>query len=219
MLFKISNVFLPSPLFDIIWHINTSIILISEAPPTIWRFLPLLDPQVEVTFDCIPTSHLVESFTSIYPNHNQISQQQLQVAIVRDLDSRLSAREASAVAQWLDIAKKQGLFLHVMRSISSIVSIYLWSIVCHLEEICLRDHPHHSAPMLAGMWGSVRVANEEFDRFQENMRHLFGEVCFFLKCQYLYSLPKQLFQANGFEKNDSLEDQVFNWHEVMKFSI
>ena len=219
MLFKISNVFLPSPLFDIIWHINTSIILISEAPPTIWRFLPLLDPQVEVTFDCIPTSHLVESFTSIYPNHNQISQQQLQVAIVRDLDSRLSAREASAVAQWLDIAKKQGLFLHVMRSISSIVSIYLWSIVCHLEEICLRDHPHHSAPMLAGMWGSVRVANKEFGRCQENMRRLFVMVCFFTMPISLLLYRNNFFQAAGFQKNDSLEDQVFNWHVLMKFSI
>ena len=77
-----------------------------------------------------------------------------------------------------------------------------------MEEICLRDHPHHSAPMLAGMWGSVRVANEEFDRFQENMRRLFGEVCFFHYANMFIPYRNNFFQATGFQKNDSLEDQV-----------
>lgn len=51
----------------------------------------------------------------------------LDALIVRDADSRLNAREAAAVAAWLDSAKAA----HVMR-----------------------DHPHHLLwPMLGGMWG------------------------------------------------------------------
>ena len=34
---------------------------------------------------------------------------------MRDIDSRPSAREASAVKQWLSLAKEKGLFLHIMR--------------------------------------------------------------------------------------------------------
>lgn len=48
------------------------------------------------------------------------------VFIVRDTDSRLSAREFHAVREWLDSGKR----LHVMR-----------------------DHPQHGAVMLGGMWG------------------------------------------------------------------
>ena len=69
-----------------------------------------------------------------------------------------------------------------------------------MEEICLRDHPHHSAPMLAGMWGSVRVANEEFDRFQENMRRLFGEVCFFTMPICLFLTATIFFRQLAFRK-------------------
>jgi len=46
--------------------------------------------------------------------------------IVRDCDSRLTAREAAAVAEWLASDKT----FHAMR-----------------------DHPHHSVPILGGMWG------------------------------------------------------------------
>jgi len=65
--------------------------------------------------------------------------QLVDVVLVRDLDSRLSAREAAAVAEWLNDTQ---FAVHVMR-----------------------DHPSHSWPMLGGMWGarfdSVKKANQE----------------------------------------------------------
>jgi protein O-GlcNAc transferase len=48
------------------------------------------------------------------------------VAIFRDCDSRLSLREKYAVDEWLDSNKT----FHIMR-----------------------DHPHHNFPILGGMWG------------------------------------------------------------------
>lgn len=54
--------------------------------------------------------------------------QLVDVVLVRDLDSRLSAREAAAVADWLNDTQ---FAVHVMR-----------------------DHPSHSWPMLGGMWGA-----------------------------------------------------------------
>ncbi len=47
----------------------------------------------------------------------------------RDCDSRISKREAEAVSEWLSSGKK----FHIMR-----------------------DHPYHSVPILAGMWGCKR---------------------------------------------------------------
>ena len=67
----------------------------SGVLPTLWRFLPLVDEQVEV-------------------------------ALFRDVDSLISRREKEAVRQWLDSKHT----FHVMR-----------------------DHPSHNAPMMAGMWG------------------------------------------------------------------
>ena len=43
---------------------------ILKAPPTTWRFLPLVDPQVEVTFNRIPTPRGIIHI-NIYPNHNK----------------------------------------------------------------------------------------------------------------------------------------------------
>jgi protein O-GlcNAc transferase len=48
-------------------------------------------------------------------------------AIIRDTDSRLNLREAEAVNEWL----KSGNTFHIMR-----------------------DHPYHSMPIMAGMWGA-----------------------------------------------------------------
>jgi len=64
--------------------------------PRNWRFLPTLDPQVDL-------------------------------AVFRDLDSRLSEREVAAVREWVRSDKA----IHMMR-----------------------DHPQHTAPVLAGMWGA-----------------------------------------------------------------
>ena len=50
----------------------------------------------------------------------------VEIAVFRDCDSRLSLRESAAVARWLDA----GATLHVMR-----------------------DHPGHRNPILAGLWG------------------------------------------------------------------
>jgi protein O-GlcNAc transferase len=54
-----------------------------------------------------------------------------EVMISRDCDSRLSLRERAAVDEWLASDK----VIHVMR-----------------------DHPYHSVPILAGMWGAKRGA-------------------------------------------------------------
>jgi len=71
--------------------------------------------------------------------------QLVDVVLVRDLDSRLSAREAAAVSDWLNATQ---FAVHVMR-----------------------DHPSHSWPMLGGMWGarfeSTRKSNEEGEKEEE----------------------------------------------------
>ena len=43
---------------------------LKQAPPTIWRFLPLLDPHVEVTFDCIPPPHGIIHMNKSQPQSN-----------------------------------------------------------------------------------------------------------------------------------------------------
>ena len=40
----------------------------------------------------------------------------------------------------------------------------------------IRDHPYHSAPMLAGMWGAARDISEEYKSFQQSLKGLFEEV-------------------------------------------
>ena len=65
--------------------------------PMIWRFLPTLDPQVDIVLS-------------------------------RDLDSKFSEREVAAVNEWLNNSTKS---FHVMR-----------------------DHEHHIALILGGLWGS-----------------------------------------------------------------
>ena len=54
--------------------------------------------------------------------------------LIRDVDSRLSAREVEAVTEWQQSAYS----VHVMR-----------------------DHPSHSAPLQDGMWGAVRHALQQ----------------------------------------------------------
>ena len=52
----------------------------------------------------------------------------MEVFLSRDLDSRLNAREAAAVAEFL----QSGAGVHIMR-----------------------DHPAHAAVMMGGMWGAA----------------------------------------------------------------
>jgi hypothetical protein len=60
--------------------------------------------------------------------------------IVRDSDSRLSAREAAAVKEW----EEEDKIVHIMR-----------------------DHPHHGYRMLGGMWGAKK---EMVDLFEGTMK-------------------------------------------------
>jgi hypothetical protein len=81
--------------------------------------------------------------------------------ISRDCDSRLTAREAAAVNEWLTTNKG----FHAMR-----------------------DHPHHSVPILGGMWGMKRGAMspmvlessmdewQQEDRWQTDQEWLTAEV-------------------------------------------
>lgn len=59
-----------------------------------------------------------------------IDHPQVDVALIRDTDSRLNSREKSAVQDWLTSNKK----FHIMR-----------------------DHPYHTVPILAGMFGTKKL--------------------------------------------------------------
>ncbi len=63
--------------------------------------------------------------------------------IVRDTDSRLSEREKVCVDEWIESKKN----FHI-----------------------IRDHPHHGARIMGGMWGATRIAGGKFSynkKFQE----------------------------------------------------
>ena len=67
----------------------------------------------------------------------------------RDLDSRLTGREAAAVTQWLE---ESGLPFHVMR-----------------------DHPMHGTEILGGMWGA-RLDTGHRDQLRGAMERLLASV-------------------------------------------
>jgi hypothetical protein len=66
-------------------------------------------------------------WTGMFWRFEPIAEEGVEVMISRDTDSRLSAREATAVESWLNSDK----LFHVMR-----------------------DHPAHSTEILGGMWGA-----------------------------------------------------------------
>ena len=74
----------------------------------------------------------VEATDNSYFNHGMFwrfsasEDPEVNIFLSRDCDSRLSEREVSAINEWLESDKD----FHIMR-----------------------DHPHHSAPILGGMWG------------------------------------------------------------------
>lgn len=70
---------------------------------------------------------------------------QVEVMISRDADSRLSPREATAVREWLSSGKG----VHTMH-----------------------DHPHHTVPMLGGMWG---CRYDAIPHFKESLESWQGE--------------------------------------------
>ena len=83
----------------------------------LWRFLPVLDPTVDLM-------------------------------VSRDLDSRLTTREQTAVEDWLNT----GLAFHVMR-----------------------DNPHHGTEILGGMWGA-RMESGLRTTLAEAMKKLLDNV-------------------------------------------
>ena len=73
-------------------------------------------------------------WTGMFWRFYPASETDVEVFIARDCDSRLSQREADAVQEWME-----GPYLmHAMR-----------------------DHPHHTTPILGGMWGAKRYACSE----------------------------------------------------------
>lgn len=81
-----------------------------------------------------PNTHIVAvdrpgDWTGMFWRFLPCSDPAVDVMLSRDTDSRLSAREAAAVRQWLDSGRP----FHIMR-----------------------DHPHHNVPILGGMWGCRR---------------------------------------------------------------
>ena len=72
------------------------------------------------------------------------------VMVSRDLDSRLTGREAAAVTQWL--TDPQQLPFHVMR-----------------------DNPQHGTEILGGMWGA-RMDTGYRNKFREIMEALLENV-------------------------------------------
>jgi hypothetical protein len=69
------------------------------------------------------------NWTSTFWRFEPIADAEVEVMISRDTDSRLSLREKEAVKCWLE-------------------SSYLFHV--------MRDHPAHTVPILAGMWGAKK---------------------------------------------------------------
>ena len=84
----------------------------------------------------------------------------VEAVLSRDLDSRLTAREAAAVTQWLE---ETSLPFHVMR-----------------------DHPQHRTAVPAGMWGARRVAGHR--DIVTSMQRLLRDVRLENKFHLLYNL-------------------------------
>lgn len=125
---------------------NASILL-----PTLWRFLPLLDDQVEV-------------------------------ALFRDLDSRPSRREMEAVEEWM-LSKH---VVHVMR-----------------------DHPGHDMPILAGMWGVKLEDSRGHGGRQGDVRSAFRAVFLALLRRKSTYYDDQI--AVGSQDQALLERYVWPW--------
>ena len=70
-----------------------------------------------------PGWHANGMFWRFYPIHNE----RFERFIIRDVDSRISDREAIAIQSWIE----SGLLGHIMR-----------------------DHPYHNTSILGGMWGA-----------------------------------------------------------------
>lgn len=79
-------------------------------------------------------------WTGMFWRFYPASEDDVEAFISRDCDSRLSEREAAAVQEWMNSPR----LIHIMR-----------------------DHPHHTTPMLGGMWGAKRHAIPEMKELIE----------------------------------------------------
>lgn len=91
-----------------------------SVPDTVWD--TLVDMDNTELIDMNEDGDWTGMFWRFYP----ASEEDVDVFIVRDTDSRLSAREKEAVDEWLESDKG----LHIMR-----------------------DHPYHTSLIMGGMWG------------------------------------------------------------------
>jgi len=79
---------------------------------------------------------------SLFWRFEPIFENDVEVFIARDTDSRLSVREAAAVEEWLKSDKS----FHIMR-----------------------DHPYHQFAILGGMWG---IKRELFEELRNAFKHI-----------------------------------------------
>jgi hypothetical protein len=76
----------------------------------------------------IDRSDWPQDWSALLWRYDTLTDPDIEAHLFRDCDSRLSLREASAVAEWLD----SGADFHI-----------------------IRDHPEHYMPIMAGMWGAT----------------------------------------------------------------
>lgn len=111
------------------------------------------------------------------------------VFIVRDSDSRINVREALAVNEWLQSEKQ----LHVMR-----------------------DHPHHKYKILGGMWGFNSNKgrpnfNEICNKFLKRRNYTFkrmDDMLFLDNIYDYYSLKNEVHENDSYYNNKSFPDNT-----------
>jgi len=114
-------------------------------------------------------------FWRVYP----ASEEDVDIVIVRDCDSRLSLREKAAVEEWL--ASDKG--FHIMR-----------------------DHPHHNTEILGGMWGAKKgVVPKIKDFIDEYVKGDFWQVDQNFLREKIYPIVKN----NSFVHDEYFEKNLF----------
>jgi len=112
------------------------------TPPLYWHTLRSMD-HVEV----VEMPEDFEGWKGMFARFLPADEEDVEMFISRDCDSRLTQREADAVQQWAE----GPWLLHVMR-----------------------DHPFHTVPILGGMWGAKRGADlqiaEAMDKWNKEDR-------------------------------------------------
>jgi hypothetical protein len=103
----------------------------------------------------------------------------VELFIVRDIDSRITEREKVSVDEWVESEK----ILHIMR-----------------------DHPHHGYHILGGMWGikgNLIPITEMIDKSQYSYHHNYGNDQTFLKTIY------SIFENDRCTHDDFFEKKPF----------